>query len=73
MNKEVKIKGWLTRSKQGDLQLHSKKPKYDEFSDSIGFWFDWNTKSVFIDNRLFPEVKWSDKEPTEIELVIKKK
>lgn len=62
---------YVVRDKDGDLCLFNARPvKIDEH----GYWqpkhsFDW----ISLDSELFPEVKWEDEEPTEVELVKKEK
>lgn len=62
---------YVARDRCGDLFLFTGRPvKIDEH----GYWqpkhsFDW----ISLDPSLFPEVKWEDEEPTEVELVNKKK
>ena len=59
---------YIARDKDESLYLYKYKPeKYNAvWSDCLGF-------MEKLDSNLFPEVKWEDKEPTEVELVIKKK
>lgn len=71
------MKYYVAREESGTLQLFRNKPTKFVFS------YPWNKKhgwfvndediSMEIDANLFPEVKWEDEEPTEVELVIKKK
>ena len=61
---------WLARDKDGRLIIYNTKPiKYD----NLGAWGDinQNIKYMVLDDSkydLFPEVKWSDKEPRELVL-----
>lgn len=56
------MKAWIARSKDGSLCLFTKKPnKIDEW------WFG----ELNIDG--FDNVKWTDDEPTEVEVTINKK
>ena len=59
---------WVARDKSGSLWLYEYKPqKYN------GIWLYRFTEPVLsIDNSLFPEVQWSDNEPTKVKLVIDK-
>ena len=60
---------WLARDKDGSLYLFIgvKPNKYGST------WQNSMAKViVMIDNSLFPEVKWSDEEPTKVKLVIDK-
>lgn len=56
---EQKITAWIARDENGRVFLYSKKPH--KFY-GIGV---WHGKILG-----FPQVKWGDKEPTEIELTI---
>lgn len=56
---------WIARDKDGLLYLFKDMPiKYENV---------WNShrNQIFLGYNLFPEVKWEDEEPTEVELVIK--
>lgn len=60
---------WLARDKDGELFLFTSKPeKRSILWDSISA----RKNFMFIED-LFPEVKWEDEEPTEVELIIKQK
>lgn len=64
---EEKITAWVARDKSGLLVVGAQKPiKEDKFGVWIGF--GEHTK---INPQLFKQVKWSDKEPTKVELTIK--
>lgn len=59
---------YIARDKYGELSLFTERPV------KVGDWwkptknsFDW----IRLDYELFPEVKWEDEEPTEVELVKK--
>ena len=59
---------WLARDKDGSLYLFFReKPQKKEtlWDNQIDSWIE-------IDSHLFPEVKWSDEEPTKFKLVIDK-
>lgn len=61
---------WLTRDENDTLALWRIKPK--KYVKS-GYWN--NSSDIYeaiLDKRLFPEVKWSDDEPTKVKLVIDK-
>lgn len=70
------MKLYVARNENGVLQLFRSKPTKFIFS------YPWNRRhgwfvgdediSMEIDANLFPEVKWKDEKPTEVELVIKK-
>ena len=57
---------WLARDKSGYLYLYKGKPiKYSTY------WRRPLPKDMIqLDNSLFPEVQWSDEEPTKVKLVI---
>lgn len=60
---------WLARDGSGDLFLYEEKPQKDFF-----LWKISDSSEIFLlDKALFPEVKWEDEEPTEVELIIKQK
>lgn len=64
--KEVEV--WAARDENGILYLYIEKPRkgdnqwHSDYSSSIGL----------LEDEWFPEVKWSDKEPTKVKLVIDK-
>lgn len=61
------MKLYVARDKNGRLYLYKHKPKKYNIV--------W-TNPAFIeelDSNLFPEVRWEDEEPTEVELVIRRK
>lgn len=66
---------WIARDKDGTLILFNNKPIKDEES---GIWITINEDQSLIDQQWhiikkewFPEVKWEDNMPIEVELVIK--
>lgn len=65
---------YVARDKNGALYLFTGKPYKDN-----GIW-NVNYKDLYgdnpyyqLDSNLFPEIKWEDTEPTEVELTIKNK
>lgn len=63
---------YIARDKDGDLLLFTERPvkaNDGEFWQPTKHRFDW----IRLDPSLFPEVKWEDEEPTEVELVKKEK
>ena len=59
---------WLARDKNDDLYLFiDGKPEKVE-----NLWLNVDADFIQIDSRLFPEVKWSDEEPTKVKLVFDK-
>lgn len=69
---EVKIKAWVARDDDDSLFLYYSKPSR-LFND--GTWYLENFLTSFatsrLPNNLFPQVKWTDPEPTEVQLTIK--
>ena len=63
------IERWLARDKDGTLCLHigQEPPKKCKT-----IWDDDYDNFIELDGSLFPEVKWSDEEPTKVKLVIDK-
>ena len=65
MKKEM----WLVRDEEGTLCLYyGYEEPYKDKTHWISLTCDW----LELDNDMFPEVKWSDKEPTRVKLVIDK-
>lgn len=64
---EKKIKGWVARDKSGLLIISTQKPIKE---NKLGIWVGF-AEHMRINPQLFPEVKWEDEEPTEVELTIK--
>ena len=61
---------WLIRDEDGILTLWSLKPKKDK---KRGHWNNaTDTYECIFNSNLFPEVKWSDEEPTRVKLIIDK-
>ena len=66
---EKKITAWIARDELDDkIVLHLHKP--NSMLKSQGMWHSLNVPKV-LDKDIFPEVKWEDEEPTEVELTIK--
>lgn len=61
---------WVARDKGGSLYAYDSKPIKEESE-----WVKASDDKEYycIDESLFPEVKWEDPEPTEVEIIIKKK
>lgn len=60
---------WIARDKNGELIMYEKKPFKDKLAEQ------WRTSSRwirFLPKKKFPEVKWSDKEPTKVKFIIDK-
>lgn len=60
---------YIARDKDGDLYLYKKQPV--KYSESWQLCSDNPHDFYKLDSSLFPEVKWEDEEPTEVELVKK--
>ena len=64
----LKMELYLARDKSGSLYLYKGKPV-----KSSTFWMLLLSKSMIqLNNSLFPEVQWSDDEPTKVKLIIEK-
>ena len=63
---EKKQTFWVARDENGLLSLYEKRP-----SKSLLFQVWGGSKSIPLDNNLFPEVGWNDETPTEVEITIK--
>ena len=60
------IELWAARDKDGKIYLYRYKPIKDKFVwYSPGF-------SLVLASASFPEIKWSDDEPTKVSITIKK-
>lgn len=58
---------WAARDEDGTLYIYEEKPY-----KNIHVW-NCDELEYFPIIELLPEVKWEDEEPTEVELIIKKK
>lgn len=62
---------YIARDKDGDLYLFLTRPAK---RDKSKVWLAEDMSNIAkLDPSLFPEVKWEDEEPTEVELVKKEK
>ena len=62
----IEIEAWAARDMDGKLFLYRDKPIKDKFVwYSPGF-------SLVLASASFPEIKWSDDEPTKVSITIKK-
>ena len=59
---------WIARDKNGCLYLYEAKPQKFNYRD---IWDNDGNGAHHIDDALFPEVKWEDEEPTEVDIVPK--
>lgn len=62
------MKLYVARDKDGSLYLYDGEP-----AKRINMWDGDLGMLMVLEPDLLPEVKWEDSEPTEVELVIKKK
>ena len=61
---------WVARDKNGSLGLYVGQKPFKENGDRWGLYV--GDCDYGLDNSLFPEVQWSDEEPTKVKLVIDK-
>ena len=59
---------WLARDENNALILHKNKPLKSKFARK---WI-WGGQWIFIPNDCFPEVQWTDEEPTKVKLIIER-
>lgn len=59
---------WLARDKDGGLIMYENKPFKDKRAEQWTLGGQW----VFLPDDWFPEVQWSDEEPTKVKLIINK-
>ena len=60
---------WLARDENGDLYLYY---GYEKPYKGKTYWDAPTSDYLELDKDMLPEVKWSDKEPTKVKLVIEK-
>ena len=60
---------WLARDENNELFLFVGTELPEKEDDQ---WLSIRDKWVEIDSNLFPEVQWSDEEPTKVKLIIEK-
>ena len=76
MSKDVLIrKAWIARDEEyegedGDLCLFHNKPKKATIG-GLGCWLDMYHEPEYLDSKLFPQIKWEDEEPTEVEVLVR--
>ena len=66
------IEAWLARDYNGSIYIYTEKPQKlleTWFVRGLGF---MKLDDMKLDDSLFPEVQWSDEEPTKVKLVIDK-
>lgn len=59
---------YLVREKCGDLYLVASDIKPRKYEEK-GEWGVYNAKYVKLDSKAFPEVEWTDREPSELVLL----
>lgn len=59
---------WLARDKDGGLIMYENKPFKDKRAEQWTLGGQW----VFLPDDWFPEVQWSNEEPTKVKLIIDK-
>ena len=64
------IEAWLVRDKDNTLMLVIGAKPVKLFQ--IAWGYSPNGNSMELDRELFPEVQWSDEEPTKVKIVIDK-
>lgn len=62
--------GWAARDADGEIYIHPVKPK--KFMLAWHTFEDYGIGFMRLPDDCLPEVKWSDKEPTKVKLVIDK-
>ena len=63
------IEAWLARDEDGTLYLHLMEPQ-----KVTGQWIasDFHPGYIKLSDVVFPEIQWSDDEPTRVTITIKK-
>lgn len=63
------IEAWAARDKDGKLFLYLRKPE-----KKVGLWVmpDLGIDYIKLSSKSFPEVQWSDEEPTRVKITIEK-
>ena len=59
---------WLARDRDGELIMYEKEPVKYKLAEQWTLGGKW----VFLNKNWFPEVQWTDEEPTKVKLVIDK-
>ena len=68
-------KAWIARDERyegedGDLCLFCNKPKKTTIG-GLGCWLDMYHEPEYLDSKLFPQIKWEDEEPAEVEVFVR--
>jgi len=65
------MKAWITRDKNGELWLHTHKPKRVSYPGGLEYWeasMNPNSSEMqILDEKLFKGLKWED-EPLRVEI-----
>lgn len=61
------LEAWIARDYDGSLYIYTEKPQ-----KLLETWYMRGLGLMKISDLLFPEVKWSDEEPTKVKIVIEK-
>ena len=62
----IELEGWVARDEDGMLYLYRVKPIKDNFE-----WYSYGIH-IALASASFPEVQWSDEEPTKVKITIEK-
>lgn len=66
MDDELTMLCWLGRDEDGSLFLYFRDcPNKQEIA---GIWHNISGECILLVSELFPEVKWEDEQPTEVEM-----
>ena len=63
MEEKITATAWVARDEDGEIHVYTTEPW------KLGG--QWVTNDNGVDKNKFPQVKWEDKEPTKVELIIK--
>lgn len=60
------MKYYIARDEDGSLWLYDIKPKKEKDQG----WWDISTRFIELDSNSYLEVKWTDEEATEVEIIL---
>ena len=60
------MKYYIARDEDGSLWLYDIKPKKEKDQS----WWDISTRFIELDSNSYLEVKWTDEEATEVEIIL---
>ena len=66
---ENKLKVWIARDKDGELNVYCSRP----IKDTVAWRYsekDWGAVEIGLERYKFPSVKWEDDEPTEAYIIL---